>query len=173
MNPDIKHLDMKKTFFIALLLFSALLSSGQDEKDKNKMTDKEIRIVCPLENGTGREAKDAYYWDPPEHKVIIISQTDSIVRAGVPGDVVTVQVNEDNLYEIVIYYKEHYFWYNNVTKSHVRRLQKVTASQTIGTYTPGVEVELRVYKEPKKEDPIMLDPRDMLDCRKPEEKKAF
>lgn len=129
-----------------------------------------ISIACPLENGMGREAKDAYYWDPPEHKVIIISQTDSVVLSGVPGDIVTVQVNEENKYEVVIFYKDHYFWYNNVTKPLVKRMQKVTAAQAIGIYTPGDELELRVYKEPKKADPEMIDPREMLECMAPEEK---
>ncbi len=152
-----------------LLGFCLLLSTA------GIFAQEKISIVCPLENGTGREAKDAFYWDPPEHKVIIMSQTDSVVRSGVPGDVVTVQVNEDNKYEIVIFYKDHYFWYNNVTKPLVRRLQKVTPSQVIGTYTHGDELELRVYKEPKRADPEMIDPREMLECKTPDEKlkKAF
>ena len=156
---------MKKNLVLFCLL---LCSAGLFAQDK-------ISIVCPLENGMGREAKDAFYWDPPEHKVIIMSQTDTVVRSGVPGDVVTVQVNEDNKYEIVIFYKDHYFWYNNVTKPFVKRLQKVTPSQAIGSYTHGDELELRVYKEPKKADPEMIDPREMLECMPPGDrpKKGF
>jgi hypothetical protein len=153
-----------------LLILTTLVAAFArlDAQDK-------ITIVCPLENGMGREPKDAYYWDPPEHKVIIMSSTDTTVRSGVPGEVVTVQVNEDNKYEIVIFFKDHYFWYNNVTRPLVRRFQKVTASQVIGTYTHGDELELRVYKEPKKADPEMIDPRSMLECMPPDErpKKAF
>ena len=117
-----------KKISVLLSLCLALSSARAQEK---------ITIVCPLDNGMGREAKEAYYWDPPEHKVIIMSQSDTVIRSGVPGEVVTVQINEENKYEVVIYYKDHYFWYNNVTKPLVRRLQKVTASQVIGTYTTG------------------------------------
>ena len=124
-------------------------------------------LVCPFEHGSGREPKQAFTWDPPEHMVIMISHVDSIVRSCVPGEVVNVQVNEDNKYEIVVYYKEHYFWYNNVTKPAVKRMQKVTAAQTLGSYTFGDELELRVYKEPRKNDPEMIDPRDMLECKVP------
>ena len=148
-----------------LLVLSALCAFFGRLEAQDKIT-----IVCPLENGMGREAKDAYYWDPPEHKVIIMSKIDTAVRSGVPGEVVTVQVNEDNKYEIVIFFKDHYFWYNNVTRPLVRRMQKVTASQVIGTYTHGDELELRVYKEPKKADPEMIDPRSMLECMPPEDK---
>jgi hypothetical protein len=86
-----------------------------------------------------------------------------------------VQVNEENKYEIVVFYKEHYFWYNNVTKPLVKRFQKVTASQVIGTYTSGDELELRVYREPKRAEPEMIDPREMLECVAPEDrpKKGF
>ena len=155
-----------KKISVLLSLCLALSSARAQEK---------ITIVCPLDNGMGREAKEAYYWDPPEHKVIIMSQSDTVIRSGVPGEVVTVQINEENKYEVVIYYKDHYFWYNNVTKPLVRRLQKVTASQVIGTYTTGDELELRVYKEPKRAEPEMIDPREMLECVAPEDrpKKGF
>jgi hypothetical protein len=49
----------------------------------------------------------------------------------------------------------------------VRRLQKVVAGQNIGKYTFGDELELRVYKEPKRADPEMIDPREMLECKVP------
>ena len=157
---------MDKRFLIFCSLLPLATSLSAQEK---------ITIVCPLENGMGREAKDAYYWDPPEHKVIILSTTDTVVRSGVPGEVVAVQVNEDNKYEVVIFYKDHYFWYNNVTRPFVRKMQKVTPSQAIGSYTHGDELELRVYKEPKRADPEMIDPREMLECFPPgdQPKKGF
>ena len=124
-------------------------------------------LVCPFEHGSGREPKEAFTWDPPDHKVIMISQQDSLIRACVPGEVVKVQANEEGKFEIVIFYNDHYFWYNNVTRSKVTRMQKVVAGQTIGLYTFGDELELRVYKEPKKADPEMIDPREMLECKIP------
>jgi hypothetical protein len=98
--------------------------------------------------------------------VVFISQMDSVVRTSVPGEVVTIEMNEDNKYEIVIFYKEHYFWYNNVLKPSVRKMQKLSSGQSIGTYKSGDELELRVYKEPTRtEAEKMIDPREMLECR--------
>ncbi len=150
---------VKLGLLTALVYLPASLFAQKEEK---KMV-----LVCPFEHGSGREPKEAFTWDPPEHKVIMISQRDSIIRACVPGEVVTVQANEENKYEVVIFYNDHYFWYNGVAKPVVRRLQKVVAGQSIGLYTLGDELELRVYKEPKKADPEMIDPRDMLECKVP------
>lgn len=146
-----------KAYLLAALVYAPASLFAQDK----------LVLVCPFEHGSGREPKEAYTWDPPDQKVILISQKDSLVRACVPGEVVKVQANEENKYEIVIFYKENYFWYNNVTKPSVTRMQKVVAGQTIGIYTFGDELELRMYKEPRKGDPEMIDPREMLECKIP------
>jgi len=149
-----------RSMFIACLL--AALVYAPENLFAQKMV-----LVCPFEHGSGREPKEAFTWDPPDHKVIMISTQDSLIRSVVSGEVVKVQANEENKYEVVLFYNDHYFWYNNVTRPRVTRLQKVVAGQTIGIYTFGDELELRVYKEPKKSDPEMIDPREMLECKIP------
>jgi len=126
-----------------------------------------IPLICPFEHGSGREPKEAFTWDPPDQKVIMISHVDSIIRSCVSGDVVKVVNNEENGYEIVIFYKEFYFWYNNVAKPLVTVRQKVKAGDAIGVYKMGEEMEFRMYKELKKSEPIMMDPRNWLECKVP------
>ena len=121
-----------------------------------------IHLVCPFEHGSGREAKEAFTWDPPDKRVIMVSLLDTTVRSAVNGRVSNVNPADDGLFEVVIYYKDYYFWYYGVTKAFVVRGQVVTAGQSIGYNKLGTELEFRMFKN---EDP--LDPRDLLDCKIP------
>jgi hypothetical protein len=121
-----------------------------------------IRLICPFENGSGREPEEAYTWDPPEKKIIMITGNDTIIRSCANARVSNVNPTEDNRYEVVIYYKDYYFWYYGVGKPFVKRGDTVKAGQPLGLYTPGTEVEFRMFKN---EDAI--DPRNLLDCRNP------
>src|SRR5262245_54268056 len=113
-----------KAFVTAILAVAPVILYGQEvaqkvnedkrEEKKEEKKDTQFVLLCAFEHGSGRVPKDAFTWDPPEHKVVMISQVDTTVRSCVPGEVVTVQANEEGKYEIVIFYKDHYFWYNNV-----------------------------------------------------------
>jgi hypothetical protein len=119
-------------------------------------------LKCPFEHGTGREPKEAFTWSPPDKKIIMISHVDSLIRCAYGGMVTTVGPTEDNNYEIVINFKDYYFWYYGVAKPLVKRGQTVKAGETIGLYKFGTELEFRMYKF---ED--MLDPRNLLECKVP------
>ncbi len=121
-----------------------------------------IRLICPFEHGSGKEPKEAYSWYPQDKKIIMISHIDTIIRSSIKGTVSNVDITEDNGYEIVIYYKNFYFWYYGVAKPLVKIGQNVNAGQTIGTYKLGAEMEFRMFKD---EDPI--DPRNLLECKVP------
>jgi hypothetical protein len=144
--------DIKILFTVSCLIFSQCLFSQKDS----------IRLVCPFENGTGREPKEAYTWNPPEKKIIMISQVDTILRSCIGARVTTVNPTEDNRYEIVMYYKDFYFWYYGAAKSLVKRGDVVKAGQAIAIYTLGTEMEFRMFKM---EDAV--DPRELLECRIP------
>jgi hypothetical protein len=126
-----------------------------------------ITLTCPFEHGSGREPREAFSWDPPDQKVIMISHVDSIVRSCINGEVVKLINNEDGDYEMVIFGKGFYFWYNNVAKPLVQVKQIVKAGQSIGIYKFGEELEFRMYKEMKKDEPVMMDPRNWLECKVP------
>ena len=121
-----------------------------------------LRLVCPFENGSGREPKEAFTWDPPEKKIIMVTKKDSIIRSCIDATVSNVNPTEDERFEVVIYHKDYYFWYYGVKQPIVKRGDLLKAGQPLGRYIMGTEVEFRMFK---KEEPI--DPRKYLDCKMP------
>lgn len=119
-------------------------------------------LTCPFEHGSGREPKEAFTWDPPDQKVILISQMDSMVRSCIKGKVVKVQKEVDNNYEIVLNIGDYYFWYFGEIKPKVKRGDAVAAGQAIGIYTLGTELEFRMFRFDE-----MIDPRELLECKVP------
>lgn len=142
-----------KVYLIIAFLYTPLSLFAQKDS---------LRLACPFEHGSGREPKEAYTWEPKDEKVIMISQVDTIVRSCINGTVSNVSPTEDGRYEIVIYYKDLYFWYYGVEKPLVKRGENVVAQQAIGTYKFGAELEFRMFKH---ED--QMDPRNLLECKIP------
>lgn len=158
-----------KSKFIGLLVVFIIAGMSQalaqKEKDKDKQKTETIVLVCPFEHGSGREPKEAYTWDPPDQKVIMISHIDSVIRSAVTGEVLKVTSTEDDKYEVVIAYKNYYFWYYNVSRPLVNERQTVKAGQSIGIYKFGDELEFRMFKEARDTEPQMMDPRNLLECK--------
>ena len=156
---------MKQKF---LLLTGLILVIGSvfGQRDKSKPDQGfNNKLLCPFENGMGREPKEAFTWDPPDKKVIMISKVDTAIRSCIDAKVFTINPTEDGKYEMVIYYKDYYFWYYGITKALVNVNQNIKAGQVLGTYTKGLEMEFRMFKD---EDPV--DPRAFLECKVNEEK---
>lgn len=152
-----------------LLLAGLIMTIGSvfGQKDKGKGDQKfDRRLLCPFENGMGREPKEAFSWDPPDKKVIMISKTDTAIRSCIEAKVLSINPTEDGRFEIVIYYKDWYFWYYGIKKALVNVNQAIKAGQVLGTYTYGQEMEFRMFKD---EEP--MDPRGFLECKVGEEKK--
>ena len=62
----------KKILLLAGLIFIVGAVFGQKNKGKGELKfDK--KLLCPFENGMGREPKEAFTWDPPDKKVIMMS----------------------------------------------------------------------------------------------------
>ena len=155
----------KKVLLLAALIF--IIGSVFGQKNKGKGEQKfDKRLLCPFENGMGREPKEAFSWDPPDQKVIMISKTDTAIRSCIDAKVLRINSTEDGRYEMVIYYKEWYFWYYGISKALVNVNQQIKAGQVLGNYTFGTEMEFRMFKD---EEP--LDPRDFLECKVGEGKK--
>ena len=155
----------KDVLLLAALIF--IVGSVFGQKNKSKGDQKfDKRLLCPFENGMGREPKEAFSWDPPDQKVIMISKTDTAIRSCIDAKVLRINSTEDGRYEIVIYYKEWYFWYYGISKALVNVNQQVKAGQVLGNYIFGQEMEFRMFKD---EEP--MDPREFLECKIGEEKK--
>ena len=146
-----------------LLLTGLILIVGSvfGQRDKGK-SDQGFnnKLLCPFENGMGREPKEAFTWDPPDKKVIMISKVDTAIRSCIDAKVFTINPTEDGKYEMVIYYKDYYFWYYGITKALVNVNQNIKAGQVLGTYTKGQEMEFRMFK-----DEEAMDPRVFLQCK--------
>lgn len=157
---------MKKKFllFAGLILIIGSVFGQNDKAKAGQNFDK--KLLCPFENGMGREPKEAYTWDPPDKKVIMMSKVDTAIRSCIDAKVLRVNPTEDGRYEIVIYYKEYYFWYYGISKALVNVNQQVKAGQVLGNYTFGQEMEFRMFKD---EEPV--DPREYLECKVGEDKK--
>jgi len=153
-----------------ILLFAGLVimaGSVFAQKNKSKADEKfDKKLLCPFENGMGREPKEAFTWDPPDKKVIMMSKIDTAIRSCIDAKVLSINPTEDGRFELVIYYKEWYFWYYGITKALVNVNQQIKAGQVLGTYTFGHEMEFRMFKD---EDP--MDPREFLECSASEVKK--
>ena len=151
---------MKQKF---LLLAGLILVIGSvfGQRDKSK-SDQGFnnKLLCPFENGMGREPKEAFTWDPPDKKVIMISKVDTAIRSCIDAKVFSINPTEDGKYEMVIYYKDYYFWYYGITKALVNVNQNIKAGQVLGTYTMGQEMEFRMFK-----DEEAVDPRVFLECK--------
>lgn len=154
---------------ITLLAFAIFAFTGVlAQKGKNKTPQKfDKKLLCPFEQGMGREPKEAFTWDPPDQKVIMISKVDTAIRACIDAKVLSINPTEDGRYELVIYYNEYYFWYYGITKALVNINQVIKAGQVLGTYTFGSEMEFRMFKD---EEP--MDPREFLQCTVSESKNA-
>lgn len=156
---------MKKILLLTGLLLIIGSVFGQRNKSKGEQKfDK--RLLCPFENGMGREPKEAFTWDPPDKKVIMISKVDTAIRSCIDAKVLSINPTEDGRFEIVIYYKEWYFWYFGIKKALVNVNQVIKAGQVLGTYTFGQEMEFRMFK-----DEEAMDPRVFLECKVMEVKK--
>lgn len=151
-----------------LLLAGLILLVGSVFGQKNKAKGEQKfdqRLLCPFENGMGREPKEAFTWDPPDKKVIMMSKTDTAIRSCIDAKVLSINPTEDGRFEIVIYYKEWYFWYYGIKKALVNVNQVIKAGQVLGTYAFGQEMEFRMFK-----DEDAMDPREFLECKVNEEK---
>ena len=121
-----------------------------------------LRLVCPFEHGLEKEPKEAYVLEPREEKIIMVSNVDTLLRSCITGKVTNVSPTEDSNFEIVIHYKNFYFWYYGVANPLVKKGQNVVAGQSIGNYVSGTEIEFRMFKF---EEPVNA--RNLLDCKVP------
>lgn len=153
-----------------ILLFAGLViiaGAVFSQKNKAKAAGKfDQKLLCPFENGMGREPKEAFTWDPPDKKVIMVSKIDTAIRSCIDAKVLSINPTEDGHFELVIYYKEYYFWYYGITKALVNVNQQIKAGQVLGNYTIGQEMEFRMFRD---EEP--MDPREFLECKVADGKK--
>lgn len=143
---------IKSFSLLSALLLSSLFIAAQIDT---------LSLVCPLDNGVPRiiRASDRDYQKSSEYGVMITSKTDTIVKAVHQAQVVIVTRTEDSKFDVVLFYKEMYFWYAGIKMPKVSTGARVKAGDEIGTYEPGDLLEIMMFEF---EEPV--NPRRFLKC---------
>jgi len=143
---------LKRTLFFLILIFSIVFVKAQTDS---------LKLSCPLRNGTPKmiRASDKDYQKSSEYGVMLTSKIDTLVHAVHDAAVVIVARTEDTKYDVVLQYKNYYFWFAGVLTPTVRQGAKVKTGDIIGTYKPGDMLEMLMYQQ---EEPI--NPRKYLKC---------
>ncbi len=145
-------MDLKRTTFLLLCSFSVSFVFAQTDS---------LQLSCPLKAGVPKtiRASDKDYQKSSEYGVILTSKLDTAVLAVHDGAVVIVARTEDTKYDVVIQFRNYYFWYAGVLTPKVRQGSKVKTGDIIGTYKPGDMLELLMFQQ---EEPV--NPRKYLKC---------
>ena len=145
-------MDLKRTTF--LLVFSFTVSFVFAQTDS-------LKLSCPLKTGVSKviRASDKDYQKSSEYGVMLSSKTDTSVQAVHEASVVIVARTEDTKYDVVLQFRNYYFWYAGVLAPKVRQGSKVKTGDIIGTYKPGDMLELLMFQQ---EEPV--NPRKYLKC---------
>jgi len=145
-------MDLKRT--AALLLFSFTVSFGFAQTDS-------LQLSCPLKTGVPKtiRASDKDYQKSSEYGVMLSSKTDTAVQAVHDASVVIVARTEDTKYDVVLQFKNYYFWYAGVLAPKVKQGARVKTGDIIGTYKQGDMLELLMFLQ---EEPV--NPRKYLKC---------
>jgi len=144
-------MDFKRTTFLLLFSFTVSFLFAQDS----------LQLTCPLKTGVPKviRASDKDYQKSSEYGVMITSKTDTLVQAVHDGAVIIVARTEDMRYDLVIQYKNYFFWYAGILMPKVRQGTRVKAGDIIGTYKPAELLEILMYQQ---EEPV--NPRKYLKC---------
>ena len=145
-------MDLKRTTFLLIFSFTVSIAFAQSDS---------LQLSCPLKAGVPKiiRASDKDYQKSSEYGVILTSKMDTTVQAVHDGAVVIVARTEDTKYDVVIQFKNYYFWYAGVLAPKVRQGTKVKTGDSIGTYKPGDMLELLMFQQ---EEPV--NPRKYLKC---------
>ena len=145
-------MELKRIVFLFSLLIPGLYIQAQTDS---------LKLICPLVNGTPKtiRASDKDYQKSSEYGVILTSKIDTTVQAVHEGAVVIVARTEDTKYDVVLQYRNYYFWFAGVLTPKVRQGTKVRAGDIIGTYKPGDMLEMLMFQQ---EEPV--NPRKFLKC---------
>ena len=144
-------MDFKRTTFLLLFSFTVSFVFAQDS----------LQLTCPLKSGVPKviRASDKDYQKSSEYGVMITSKTDTLVQAVHDGAVIIVARTEEMRYDLVIQFKNYFFWYAGILMPKVRQGVRIKAGDIIGTYKPGDLLEILMYQQ---EEPV--NPRKYLKC---------
>jgi len=145
-------MNFKRTTFLLLFFFTASFVFAQSDS---------LKLSCPLKSGVLKviRASDKDYQKSSEYGVMLTSKTDTLVQAVHDASVIIVARTEDMRYDMVLQYRNYFFWYAGVLTPKVKQGTRIKAGDIIGTYKPGDLLEILMYQQ---EEPV--NPRKYLKC---------
>ena len=144
---------MKTSLYLVVVFCCSSFAMMAQKKDS-------LQLSCPLNDAVEPAAeKPPYSLGVPQPKLILTSPSDTTVKACTSGTVTNVMRDEDGKWEVMFNNKDYYFWYSGLSKTNVRKGQKLQNGQGIGIIKPGDKIELMVYDF---ETPV--DPKKYLNC---------
>ena len=145
---------MIKTYLL-IASFCLPLSMLAQKKDS-------LKLSCPLNEAVEPPAeKQPYSLGVEELKIVLKSPSDTTVKACMAGTITNVMRDEDGTWIVMFNNKDYYFLYSGISKTSVRKGQKLQNGEAIGYLKPGEKIEFQLYDF---ETP--LDPKKYLDCLK-------
>ncbi len=146
---------MKALVYLLIVFFCLPFILTAQKKDT-------LNLLCPLNEAVEPAAeKQPYSLGVEELKIVLKSPSDTIVKACINGTVTNVMRDEDNTWMVMFNHNDYYFLYSGISKTSVRKGQKVQSGEAIGYLKPGEKIEFQVY-----DFETALDPKKYLDCIK-------
>jgi Peptidase family M23 len=141
--------------YLLVVAFCLSFSAMAQKKDS-------LKLSCPLnEAEEPAKEKQPYSLGVEEVKIVLKSPTDTTVKACAAGTITNVMRDDDGTWIVMFNNKDYYFLYSGITKTSLRKGQKVQNGDALGYLKPGEKIELQVYDF---ETP--LDPKKYLNCLK-------
>ncbi len=126
---------MKRAFLFLTIILSYTAYAQQD-----------ISIKCPLDDAIMKEQQGAYKYDKGgDWKIVVISRSDSVVKAGFDGKISNVAKAEGKTYDVVMHLGNYYAWYSGVRNPVVKVGQRINKGETLGSIKPRDELEVMLF----------------------------
>lgn len=147
---------MKRTLLYALVVvcgigcfpFSSVGQTGNADEEAPP-------FACPLREAKAHvDSASLRLFGSQDLKLIISSQTDSLVKSTADAVITAVQKEADGSYEIVFNYEDFWFWLSGIEQPLVRPQQRVKKGEPIGKLHPGAKLEILLFDFETPADPL-------------------
>jgi hypothetical protein len=112
-------------------------------------------FACPLRDAKAHVDSAALrLFGSQDLKLIISSQTDSVVKSTADAVITAVQKEADGSYEIVFNFEDFWFWLSGIEQPLVRPQQRIKKGEPIGKLHPGAKLEILLFDFETPADPL-------------------
>ena len=121
-----------------------------------------LKLSCPLNEAIEPPAeKPPYSLGVAELKLVLTSNSDTTVKACTNGTITNVMRDDDGTWMIMFNHNDYYFLYTGMSKTSVRKGQRLQNGDAVGIIKPGQKIDFQLY-----DFETALDPKKYLNCFK-------